>query len=445
MSGLQYAQTLILVVLQVIFATAQGSFDGVAIHLHTGQVVIHGEPDRPLVPASILKVPTLSYAMSQLGSDHSYVTPVYYTGDKDGHVLKGDIVIEGSGDPSLASRHFDKDAVDVFDNIYDMLKNEGIDCVKGRLLLDLGEWGNDVVSPFWLWEDLGNYYASGGWGLNWLDNSIRISFTKGAQQPVLKKTYPSSSHVEWINQLKYGADGSGDQAYVFAGPIQTKRWIRGTLPQNMMEMSIKGSMDDPPYMFLFELKKYLINRGIQIDGAQVTYSEISDNNKVELGKIESPPLKKLINIALLESDNLYVESICRSVFDQKNYKEYLTAFRRELNRHFDVSIQLRDACGLSPTNRMTPEEGARIAHYLHQHHQEFVALLPHIQQSSLRSALSNDVAGRVKSGSMADVLTYIGIWKGEWAFAMLYNGTQSRGKVKKDMGHWLSELSLNRK
>ena len=54
-----------------------------------------------MMPASTLKVVTLAAAAERLGWDHTYETRIVADGTVDGGTLDGNLVIVGSGDPSL--------------------------------------------------------------------------------------------------------------------------------------------------------------------------------------------------------------------------------------------------------------------------------------------------------------------------------------------------------
>ena len=72
---------------------AQGAYGVAAVD---GQVVDSCNPDRPLVPASVLKIATVSAAMTILGPDYRFLTEFYLDGNDN-------LFIKGFGDPTLFS------------------------------------------------------------------------------------------------------------------------------------------------------------------------------------------------------------------------------------------------------------------------------------------------------------------------------------------------------
>ncbi|HEX8799509.1 MAG TPA: D-alanyl-D-alanine carboxypeptidase, partial [Terriglobales bacterium] len=71
----------------------------------TGQVVYALNADKMFVPASTTKLLTEGAVLAHLGGDFRFHTFVYRTGaiDKQG-TLKGDVVLQASGDPNLSNR-----------------------------------------------------------------------------------------------------------------------------------------------------------------------------------------------------------------------------------------------------------------------------------------------------------------------------------------------------
>ncbi|MFP3981378.1 MAG: D-alanyl-D-alanine carboxypeptidase/D-alanyl-D-alanine-endopeptidase, partial [Desulfobacterales bacterium] len=73
-----------------------GSRDAVAVATPEGKLLYAKHGEKPLVPASALKLLTAGTALSHLGADFRFATEFYLTGDND-------LVIKGYGDPLLVS------------------------------------------------------------------------------------------------------------------------------------------------------------------------------------------------------------------------------------------------------------------------------------------------------------------------------------------------------
>ena len=84
--------------------------------------------DVPVNPASVMKLVTTYAALDMLGADYTWKTPVYFDGPVQGGVLRGNLIIQGQGDPKL-----------VIENIAALLKRVqslGVTTVEGDIVLD---------------------------------------------------------------------------------------------------------------------------------------------------------------------------------------------------------------------------------------------------------------------------------------------------------------------
>ncbi len=85
--------------------------------------------DRPMIPASNMKVVTAAGALSLLGPDYRFETSFSTDGSSTSPILRGNLYIKGSGDPSLVSEEFWK--------IADKLRTRGIERIAGDIVLDV--------------------------------------------------------------------------------------------------------------------------------------------------------------------------------------------------------------------------------------------------------------------------------------------------------------------
>jgi D-alanyl-D-alanine carboxypeptidase/D-alanyl-D-alanine-endopeptidase (penicillin-binding protein 4) len=85
-------------------------------------------PDKPMNPASVMKLVTTYAALELLGPSFIWKTGIYETGARRGDVLEGDLVFKGSGDPKLTQ-----------EELWMALKAvraRGIREIRGNLVLD---------------------------------------------------------------------------------------------------------------------------------------------------------------------------------------------------------------------------------------------------------------------------------------------------------------------
>jgi hypothetical protein len=80
---------------------------GLAVIDSASRQLAYRNADRPMLPASTMKLVTAAAALRLLGPGHRFVTRVFATSEVDADgVVDGDLVIVGGGDPVLATPTF---------------------------------------------------------------------------------------------------------------------------------------------------------------------------------------------------------------------------------------------------------------------------------------------------------------------------------------------------
>lgn len=93
---------------------------GVLLHSPNGEVLVSINPERELVPASLIKIPLAQVALTTLGESFRFETLFYQNSS-------GDLMIRGLGDPFLVSEEIAR--------ITDILAQRGIQQIN-RLVMD---------------------------------------------------------------------------------------------------------------------------------------------------------------------------------------------------------------------------------------------------------------------------------------------------------------------
>ncbi len=86
------------------------------------------QPDRPMNPASVMKLVTTWTALNVLGPDYRWTTEAYLGGPLVDGVLKGDLMLKGHGDPKIT--------IEQWQAFMEALRANGLVRVEGDLVLD---------------------------------------------------------------------------------------------------------------------------------------------------------------------------------------------------------------------------------------------------------------------------------------------------------------------
>ncbi|MEZ5794198.1 D-alanyl-D-alanine carboxypeptidase/D-alanyl-D-alanine-endopeptidase [Albidovulum sp.] len=127
-------------------ANLGGAVSYVVADAATGRVLEARDGDRPMPPASTMKIVTSLYALETLGGDYRFATRLIATGPVGGGRVQGDLILAGGGDPTLTT--------DDLGDIAAALAAKGLRGVTGRYRA----WGGalpyveaiDPTQPAWL-------------------------------------------------------------------------------------------------------------------------------------------------------------------------------------------------------------------------------------------------------------------------------------------------------
>ena len=143
----------------------------------TGAVVFQHNADRLMMPASNMKILTLAAAAQVLGWDHRFATTLETSAPIENGVLRGDLVIRGSGDPTISTRG-DRAKL-VFDEWANALRAAGISSIQGRIVGDDQAFDDEGLGPGWAWDYLEAGYASPIGALQYNENVAELTVTPG--------------------------------------------------------------------------------------------------------------------------------------------------------------------------------------------------------------------------------------------------------------------------
>ncbi|HJP62165.1 MAG TPA: D-alanyl-D-alanine carboxypeptidase/D-alanyl-D-alanine-endopeptidase, partial [Mucilaginibacter sp.] len=416
----------------------------------TGETVFTANPNMGLATASTLKTITSITAFNILGKDFQYQTQFGYTGSIDSTgTLNGDIIIKGSGDPTLGSwRYEGHHENDILNQMVAAMQKAGIKKVNGRVIGDDSIFGSQSVPNGWIWMDMGNYYGAGTSGLTWRENQFDIKFKTGpVGTPVtITRTVPAMPYLNFKSELLNGAAGTGDEAYAYL-PIGDKlMYLRGTYAVDQEKKAISVAVYDPAFDAAYRLADTLNRIGITvISGAESTNTLTAKAQQTpqiaqNLTTILSPPLGKIVYWLNQKSINLYAEQLLKTIA-WKSGKPVSTDNGVEAEQDFwkargidPNSLNIVDGSGLSPGTRVTTMTLATILRSAKgaDWFNDFYESLP----------VYNNM--KMKSGSILNVLTYAGYQTHngrELCFSIMvnnYNGS-ARG-VKEKMFRVLDEL-----
>ena len=398
---------------------------GVSVRsIGSGRELADRNAELSLIPASTQKLLTTAAAMDILGADYRFRTRLVAGGDINAGTLSGDLYIIGGGDPTLGSSYMEgvPDLEAVLDGWVAAVRKRGIRRITGAIVGDGSYYGTAGTGRGWPWADLGNYYGAGVHGLNLNENAYELIFSQRPAEgstPPVSGTEPEIPELAFINELRSGPSGSGDNAYIFGAPYNYTHYIRGTIPRGSGRFRIRGAVPDPPLLAAQLLRKKLVAAGISVDEPATSDRLFAGRLREgeQLLETKSPTLAEIAERTNMRSVNLYAEALLREVNKSAGTPLHELGSTDAIVDWLDSrnlpteSVRLRDGSGLDPRNFFSP---SFMTAFLVDRagEDDWLETIPVAGRSgSLRNTLRGTAAeGRVraKSGTVNAVRAYAG-------------------------------------
>lgn len=380
------------------------------VDLETSRVLYERDAEKAFMPASNMKLVTTAAALSALGPDFRYETKIYASGDvgPDG-TLKGDLVIVGSGDPSISNR-FAKDRFDdasrrakqtgevepekaivpILQEWAKAVKDAGIRRVTGSVIADDDVFDDNPRSGSWQLSYYPEYYSAESSGLAANDNCWDVVIHPGEKigDPARLEVPLGTRYVTFRNNIITTGSTRSRRGDDSTSPSGRADWpdpyisISRTLDGN--EVTLEGTIEigRPPYkewgalhngslyaatLFAEELDR----QGIEVTQGPVDCDDLEDKaqrlvrEKFRLLHTHlSPPLSELVRIVNKPSQNFYADMIQRTLGvhvggSEGSFRSGARAVRDALTSmgvaaEHVAELEMADGSGLSRQDRVTP-------------------------------------------------------------------------------------------
>ena len=435
---------------------------GIAVlDVATGATVASLNDSRSLVPASLMKVTTTATALEVLGGEYRFETQLCHSGEVVDGTLRGDLVIVGGGDPSLgAGRPAGVPELDaLLDRWADAVTRAGIRRIEGRVLGDESLDPGAEPSPYWQWNDIGNYYGAGVGALMIHENQYTLRLRRTPEvggRPQIVGYAPDPGELRWVNELRSGAAGSGDQSFIFGAPGTYDRVIRGTIPAGKGTYEVEGSLPEPARHAADWLTEVLEGRGIAVSGEAAASRAGVRSSYPVLDAYRSPPLRELIELTNFRSVNVFAEAIYAALGRKLGAGDDDPAAIGEAiveywaGRGLDTEgFEQVDGSGLGMRNMITPRQLASVLRLSARAGSGLAATLPRVgAEGTVRSVLRGRASAariRAKSGTLKRARGFCGYATAadgrELAFVVLANNYTGSGRaLRRAMGTWMGAL-----
>lgn len=403
---------------------------GIAIADQQGNVLWGVEPDRPLVPASTVKVLTTGFARSTVGGGARRPTRVVGRGRLDvaSGTWVGSWALELNGDPSLGRGGSGGAAGPTLDHLANQLRHMGIRKLTGRLNIRSADGPAEASYPnAWSARHRGRLFAPLVGALTLNENTVAFRVRPGS-----KPGDPAT--ISWSRPR-----GIGDIVQMNATTVSGRAtrlrvrsngnggWIvSGTIGTRAKAKYLAVAATDPKVVVKAAWASALGRAGIRWT-SRTSELAVPAGVPVILAEVVSPTFDSLALDINKRSNNLGAELLLRWAAGASG-SAALTDHVRTVSGH--NGVRLVDGSGLSYDDRVSPETfTAYLARFpATAAGRNFPQLLPAAGSGTLRGlqrGLPARGVVRAKTGTLQRVSTivgYLGRPDGVLTVSLMYNG-----------------------
>jgi len=435
------------------------------VSLDSGKTLFEHNPGKLFTPASNSKLYTVALALDRLGADYQIKTSLYARArpDRKG-TLEGDLIVYGRGDPTLNARLGGGSIYGALDPLVNALTNAGVKRIAGDIVGDESYFRGPPFGSGWMWDDLTYYYGAEISALTINDNTLELVVKPGerAGVPCQLSLQPATTWLVLSNRTETVEKESPRRIRLDHPLCENLICVSGQMPLEDRGSTRDVTVHNPAGLFAWFLKQALERRGIEVAGRARSVNwldreaEPMDYAKlVELGHIESLPLRDIAREVQKPSQNLYTDLLLAHVGETTRGPD--TSGRatsedlgiRALNQFLvEVGIPrgqtiFEEGSGLSRDNLTAPGATVALLQFLSRHKwaQVYLDALPIAGvDGTLRNRMKGTPAAgnvRAKTGTLrwaSSLSGYVTTAAGErLVFSMMVNRYQGGRSVRGDL------------
>ncbi len=438
-------------------------FAGIEVYsLEAKKILFKYNDDFLLMPASNMKVLTTSLALLRLGPDYRFMTRLV-------REPSGDVVLIGSGDPSISGRvyPYTKDSgsgppLRALEELADRAVAAGITRVDGDIVGDDRLYPYAPYPPSWTQDDILRDYGAPVSALTLNDNVIGITIQPGAEPGDAAQLSISPAIEYYAIDNRIATVAKGGEARIRISRVENSRQLLvwGSIPAGHPAIGETLAVNDPALFAAQALYDALARRGVAITGKAVArHRSVADDYdpgpSLELATRVSPPLVQLLQVTDKTSQNLHAELMLREVGRVTRYmgtreagvEEMATLFKESGASAGDARVE--DGSGLARNVMVTPRLMTKVLTHLFnsKYREEWISLLPvGGEDGTLKHRLccSVDAANiHAKTGTLSRAIALSGYaqskTQGWLAFSIIVN---SFSAPSADVRKWIDKIAL---
>lgn len=388
------------------------------VDIDDGTVLYSRNADKPLLPASNQKILTSSAALDALGSTYRYQTTLHFAGKVDGATLRGDLIIQGSGDPTFGSTEVR--GRDPLRQWAQQLASMGVRRIEGRIIGDDNVFDDRPYAEGWdidyVTTQASRLLGVSTSGLSYHDNVIEVEIRATGTGNAPQVTTRPSGYLRVHNRLSTSGRRRGVAVETGRTLGAEAIVLDGSVPQTYAGTIVVPAAN-PTLFTVHSFRQYLQEAGIAVEAEVVDVDDLDEALKYDdarpLFVHLSPPLADILKAVNKESNNFYAEQVFRTFAwggsasgGERRVKDLLARAGASTE-----GLSIRDGSGLSRKDLVTAEALARLLVFMQKHPEREAFMTSLARGGEARSTLQHrlhNVPVLAKTGSLEYVRSLSG-------------------------------------
>lgn len=303
----------------------------------SGNVIFSHNADKQFVPASLTKLITAGALLKNVPLNTKFVTQLKSKDQISNGLLKGDLCLEGGGDPSFVSEK-------MWFLVNEFTRNQ-VSEISGDLIVDATRFDQENFDV-----GRGNFRVDRAYdapisaaSFNWNSINIFIRPTE-VNKPAKVFLDPENSPIKLKNQSKTVAKENVKSLAVEREMLSTGEvvTVSGNIGKNVQEVVFYKSISQPEMWTGAHLKNFLEQRNIKVRGKIRLGSCATDS--VVLATVSSKNFSEMVADMLKFSNNYVAEMLVKNLGALKGIKP------SKMNDGIEVLKQYLDELGMKRTD-----------------------------------------------------------------------------------------------
>jgi len=322
--------------------------------------------DKPLIPASNLKLITTAVAYAKLGADFTWQTHFYTN-------TTGNLYIKASGDPTWSDMLRNGSINRAIRSIADSLRANGLSTIDGDIVIDSGSFHEFNMGVGWREGNRLHAFSAMPSAIAFNENTVQIQIrptTPG--NPANISLFPVNAGFNIINNVNTTTNRRQQGFSFVADSLSNSVKVSGSIWEHSRTQHRTIATPVPEQYALYVIRERLREHGITVKG-DILYENFSERDPTlrhftELFSIHSAPIAGVMNEINKASNNFMANQLFLTIgelYNDAQQTENIIKTWLSTNNVPVDSLRMYDGSGLSYKNRSTVNQLTRILRIAH--------------------------------------------------------------------------------